>query len=97
MESLAVVAETRPQIFFLENRLEHIFQFGGLDKPFPVKVTIDGFENLLSSSVDDSLESQYVDCQNLYSFIHNTFYLKFVASLDVLQHTAITCELYTDY
>ena len=38
------------KIFPLENRLERIFQFGGLNKPFPIKATIDGFENLSSSS-----------------------------------------------
>ena len=62
------------KIFPLENKLERIFQFGGLDKPFPIKATIDGFENLSSPSIDDSLESRYVGCQNLYSFIHNTCY-----------------------
>ena len=36
-------------------------------------------------SEDDSLESQYVGCQNLYSFIHNTYYIIVVASLGVLQ------------
>ena len=73
------------KIFLLENRLERIFQFGGLNKPFPIKATIDGFENLSSSSIDDSLESRYVGCQNLYSFIHNTCYIIVVASLGVLQ------------
>ena len=77
VESPAVVAEV--QIFLLENRLERIFQFDGLNKPFPIKATIDGFENLSSSSIDDSLESQYVGCQNLYSFIHNTCYIIVVA------------------
>ena len=38
-----------------------------------------------SSSIDDSLESRYVGCQNLYSFIHNTCYIIVVASLGVLQ------------
>ena len=47
MEIPAVVAEAILEIFFLENRLERIFQFSGLDKPFPVKVTIDGFEKLI--------------------------------------------------
>ena len=73
------------KIFPLENRLERIFQFSGLNKPFPIKATIDGFENLSSSSIDDSLEGRYVGCQNLYSFIHNTCYIIVVASLGVLQ------------
>ena len=47
MECPVVFEEVCSQIFFLENRLEHFFQFGGLIKPLPVKFTIDGFEKLI--------------------------------------------------
>ena len=47
MECPVVFEEVRSQIFFLENRLERFFQFGGLIKPLPVTFTIDGFEKLI--------------------------------------------------
>ena len=72
-------------MFYTNYYYEALYLDNGRKVKVPIKATIDGFENLSSSSIDDSLESRYVGCQNLYSFIHNTCYIIVVASLGVLQ------------